>query len=309
MPPLHDGLICVLGGTGFLGRRIVRRLRDRGYAVRIASRHPEHARSPVAGERSQAVWADIEDAGGLAAALTGARGVVNAVSLYVERGRRTFHSIHVEGAKRVAREARRAGVERLIHVSGIGADSRSDSPYIRSRGEGELAVRSAFPGATIVRPAVMFAPDDAFLTTMLTLLRKLPVFPMFGSGSTRLQPAHVEDVAEAIALAFGQDRRLYELGGPRVYSYEELLRTIAQRAGLRPVLLPVPFVAWQTLAWVSEVLPHPPVTRNQVELMRIDSVTGSEPGFEALGISPRPLEGVVDLILSGDAPEAKAGAT
>ena len=155
----------------------------------------------------------------------------------------------------------------------------------------------------------MFAPDDAFLTTMLTLLRKLPVFPMFGSGSTRLQPAHVEDVAEAIAWAFGQDRRLYELGGPRVYSYEELLRTIAQRAGLRPVLLPVPFVAWQTLAWVSEVLPHPPVTRNQVELMRIDSVTGSEPGFEALGISPRPLEGVVDLILSGDAPEAKAGAT
>jgi uncharacterized protein YbjT (DUF2867 family) len=306
MPSLRNGLICVFGGTGFLGRRIVRRLRDHGHTVRIASRHPERARSPIADERLEPVRADIEEEGSLVAALADAQGVVNAVSLYVERADATFRSVHVEGAARVAREARCAGVERLIHVSGIGTDPGSDSPYIRSRGEGELAVKSAFPDATIVRPAVMFGPDDAFLNTTLALLRRLPAFPMFGNGRTKLQPADVEDVAEAIARAFGQHRALYELGGPRIYAYEDLLRTIAQKAGLKPLLVPVPFSLWRALAWTAELLPNPPVTRNQVELMRIDTIAGSEPGFEALGISPRPLEDVLDLILSGGAADGKA---
>jgi uncharacterized protein YbjT (DUF2867 family) len=304
MPPVQEGPICVLGGTGFLGRRIVRHLHDHGHTVRIASRHAERARSAIADERLQPVRADIEDEVSLIAALAGTQGVVNAVSLYVERASATFRSVHVDGAARVAREARHAGVERLIHVSGIGADPHSSSPYIRSRGEGELAVKSAFPAATIVRPAVMFGPDDAFLNTTLTLLRRLPAFPMFGNGKTRLQPADVEDVADAIARAFSEVRSLYELGGPRIYTYEDLLRKIAERAGLRPVLVPVPFLLWQSLAWVAELLPRPPVTRNQVELMRIDTVVAAEPGFAALGISPRPLEDVLDLILSGGAPPA-----
>jgi uncharacterized protein YbjT (DUF2867 family) len=304
MLSLRNGPICVLGGTGFLGRRIVRRLRDHGHTVRIASRHAEPVRSAIADERLQPVRADIEDEVSLIEALAGTQGVVNAVSLYVERASTTFRSVHVEGAARVAREARRAGVERLIHVSGIGADPHSSSPYIRSRGEGELEVKSAFPAATIVRPAVMFGPDDAFLNTTLTLLRRLPAFPMFRNGKTRLQPADVEDVAEAIARAFSEVRPLYELGGPRIYPYEDLLRRIAERAGLRPVLVPVPFLLWQSLAWVAELLPRPPITRNQVELMRIDTVVASEPGFAALGISPRALEDVLDQILSGGASPA-----
>src|ERR1700694_2758330 len=238
MLSLRNALICVLGGTGFLGRRIVRRLRDHGHAVRIASRHPERARSPIANERLQSVRADIADEGSLVAALAGTQGVVNAVSLYVERENATFRSVHVSGAARVAREAHRAGVERLIHVSGIGADPCSNSPHIRSSGEGELAVKSAFPDATIVRPAVMFGPDDAFLNTSLTLLRRLPAFPMFGNGRTKLQPADGEDVAEAIARAFGERRPLYELGGPRIYAYEDLLRTIFQKDGFQPTLCP-----------------------------------------------------------------------
>jgi uncharacterized protein YbjT (DUF2867 family) len=306
MLSLRDGLICVLGGTGFLGRRIVRRLLDHGYAVRVASRHPERTRSSIADERLEPVRADLDEEGSLAAALAGAQGVVNAVSLYVERGDATFRSVHVEGAARVATVACRIGVARLIHVSGIGADPGASSPYIRSRGEGELAVKSAFPQATIVRPAVMFGPDDGFLNPMLTLLRRLPAFPMFGDGRTRLQPADVEDVAEAIARAFAHDRPLYELGGPRIYAYEDLLRTIARKAGLKPVLLPVPFPLWQALAWAAELLPHPPLTRNQVALMRLDHIAGSDPGFEALGISPRPLEDVLDLILSGGAAGANA---
>jgi uncharacterized protein YbjT (DUF2867 family) len=305
---LRNGLICVFGGTGFLGRRIVGRLRDHGYTVRIASRRPERNRSPIADERLQSVRADIADDGSIAAALAGARGAVNAVSLYAERGKTTFRSVHVEGAERVAREARRAGVEHLIHTSGIGADPGSSSPYIRSRGEGELAVKSAFPPATIVRPAVMFGPDDAFLSTLLTLLRSLPAFPLFGDGSTKLQPADVEDVAEAIARALAQDGTLYELGGPRIYAYADLLRTIAGKAGLKPVLLPVPFSVWQAMAWGAELLPHPPVTRSQVELMRIDTIAGSEPGFRALGISPRRLEDLVDLILCGGAAHTDATA-
>jgi uncharacterized protein YbjT (DUF2867 family) len=163
--------------------------------------------------------------------------VVNAVSLYVEHGRETFHSVHVESAQRVAAQAHRAGVERLVHVSGIGSDAASPSLYIRKRGDGELAVRAAFADVTIVRPAVMFGPDDAFLTTILKLLRRLPIYPMFGRGLTRLQPAYVDDVAEATAMVFqGTERHAitYECGGPRVYSYKEFLRAVAHEAGLRP---------------------------------------------------------------------------
>ena len=192
--------VTVFGGTGFLGRRIVRHLRSREFPVRIASRHPDrgHRQFGPDDPQLQSVGANIHDERSVADALAGAYGVVNAVSLYVEHGQETFHSVHVESAQRVAAQAHRAGVERLVHVSGIGADAASPSRYIRKRGEGELAVRAAFADALFVRPAVMFGPDDAFLTTILKLLRQLPIYPMFGRGRTRLQPAYVEDVAEAI---------------------------------------------------------------------------------------------------------------
>ena len=170
--------------------------------VRVASRHPERAPSLLGpdGAGAEMVEADVQDEASVASALAGAFGTVNAVSLYVERGgRNTFRAVHVEAAARVARLAREAAVERLVHVSGIGADAASASGYIRARGEGEAAVREAFPGASLVRPSVMFGPDDHFLTTLVGLLRILPIYPLFGWGQTRLQPVHVEDVAEAIA--------------------------------------------------------------------------------------------------------------
>src|SRR5438477_6620577 len=197
----NDRTVTVFGGTGFLGRRIVRHLRSRGFPVRIASRHPDQGHRLFGRDdpQLQSVGADIHDERSVAEALAGAYGVVNAVSLYVEHGQETFHSVHVESAQRLAAQARRARVERLAHVSGIGSDPASPSLYIRKRGEGELAVRAAFADATLIRPAVMFAPDDAFLTVVLELLRRLPIYPMFGRGLTRLQPAYVGDVAEAIA--------------------------------------------------------------------------------------------------------------
>jgi NADH dehydrogenase len=234
------------------------------------------------------------------AALAGAYGVVNAVSLYVERGLETFHSVHVESAQRVAAQARRAGVERLVHLSGIGADAASPSPYIRRRGEGEMAVRAAFDDAFVVRPAVMFGPDDAFLTTILKLLRRLPIYPMFGRGNMRLQPVYVEDVAVAIARIMCRAEThptIFELGGPRVYSYAQLLEAVAREAGLAPVLIPIPIAAWHALALVSEVLPHPPITRNQVELLQIDTVSSRDmPGFAELGISPRSIEAILQTM-------------
>ena len=204
--------VTVFGGTGFLGRRIVRHLRYREFPVRIASRHPDrgHRQFGPDDPQLQSVEANIHDERSVADALAGAYGVVNAVSLYLERGQETFHSVHVESAQRVAAQAHRAGVERLVHVSGIGADAASPSRYIRKRGEGELAVRAAFADALFVRPAVMFGPDDAFLTTILKLLRQLPIYPMFGRGRTRLQPAYVEDVAEAVARVMQASRDAFD---------------------------------------------------------------------------------------------------
>ena len=298
-----DRVVTVFGGTGFLGRRIVRHLRLHGFCVRVASRHPDrgHALGPDDAQL-RAVKADVRDQRLVADALADAYGAVNAVSLYLERGLETFHSVHVESAQRVAAQAQRAGVRRLVHVSGIGADPRSQSLYIRKRGEGELAVREAFAEAILIRPAVMFGRDDAFLTTILKLLNRLPLFPMFGNGQMRLQPINVEDVGEAITKILQREQtgpNMFECGGPSVYSYEELLRVVANAAGIKPILLPVPIAAWGALAWISEMLPSPPITRNQVELMQIDSTSMQGiPGLEELGISPHSVEEMLQDLLS-----------
>src|SRR5205807_7727856 len=233
----------VFGGTGFLGRRVVRRLREAGFAVRIAARHPERGRSLSAdGEPGIAsIRADINEESSVAAAITGSYAVVNAVSLYVERGKDTFRSVHVEAAARVARSAAEAGVPRLVHVSGIGADASSPSAYIRSRGEGEVAVLRAFATATLIRPAVMFGPDDAFVAPLLSMLRRLPAFPLFGNGGTRLQPVYpvyVEDIGEAVAriMRLPATEQIYELAGPQVYDYRSLLLMLGESLGRERLL-------------------------------------------------------------------------
>jgi NADH dehydrogenase len=296
-------IVVVFGGTGFLGRRVVLHLCNHGFSVRVASRHPNRGCElfGLDDREFESIEANIHDDRSVANAIVGAYGVVNAVSLYIERGRETFHSVHVEAARRLANEARRAGVERFVHVSGIGSDVTSNSLYIRKRGEGEVVVRSAFTDATLIRPAVMFGPDDAFLNPILKLLGKLPIYPMFGRGLTRLQPAYVEDVAEAIARALRRvdlDAMVFECAGPRVYTYEQLLRTVAREAAIRPTLIPMPFSVWHALAWLAESLPYPPVTRNQVELMQVDTVSSPKmPGFEELEILPRSVEEIIAEIL------------
>jgi uncharacterized protein YbjT (DUF2867 family) len=226
---------------------------------------------------------------------------VNAVSLYVEHGWETFQSVHVAAAQRVATQARKAGVQQLTHVSGIGSDVRSRSKYIQARGEGELAVQSAFPEATLIRPAVMFGPSDAFVTPIAGLVKRLPVYPMFGGGKTRLQPAFVEDVARAITTTTqrGEARgKTFQCAGPRIYTYEELLKTVAAAMQVHARLLPVPFAAWHIIAGIGEWLPSPPITRNQVELMEVDNVASpGAAGFAELGIVPRSLEEILPTVL------------
>ena len=319
--------VTVFGGSGFLGRRIVERLAGAGYDVRVGVRHPERAsfdgrpgRNDRAGGhdggdgssgngasdgngrsgrsgRIELVRADVWDESTVAPAVKGAASVINTVGHYVEKSGATFDAIHGRGALNVARQAKAAGAERLIHISGLGADPASDSPYVRARGIGENLVTEAFEGVTILRPSVIFGPGDAFLNRLAAMGRQTPVLPLFGTGGTRLQPVFVGDVAEAcekvLAVPSSQGR-VYELGGPRVYAYEELVRLVLDRAGARTALIPVPFLVWDVLTAALALLPNPPLTRDQVKLMKRDNVVGSEAlTLDDLGIRPVLLEEVL----------------
>jgi uncharacterized protein YbjT (DUF2867 family) len=292
--------MTVFGGTGFLGRRLVLRLAAEGVSVRVAVRHPDPARSALrtAGLNQITLFsADVRDQTSVAAAVAGADAVVNAVSAYVEKDGVTFEAVHEQGAETVAREAATAGVARLVLVSGIGADPRSGFPYIRARGRGEVAVQQAFPGATIVRPGAMFGPGDALFMTLADLARLLPALPLIGGGRTRLQPAYVEDVAEAITRILADPEtagHTYELAGPGVCTMRELVEMTLRLTGRRRLLVPIPFAVAAVQARLFEFLPSPPLTTSQVDLLRTDNVaSGVLPGFRELGIEPKGVEEVV----------------
>ena len=290
----------VFGGAGFLGRRLVRRLAAEGATVRVAVRRSDRAQSALhaAGlDRVTICSADVRDQASVAAAVAGADAVVNAVSAYVEKGEVTFESVHERGAGTVAREAAAAGVARLVLVSGIGANPESASPYIRARGRGELVVQQEFPGATIVRPGAMFGPGDGLFGTLADIARLLPVVPLIGGGRTRLQPAYVEDAAEAIVRILadrGTAGRTYELAGPAVYTLRELVGFVQRLIGRPPLVVPVPFAVAEVLAQLFELLPSPPLTTSQVDLLKADNVaSGTLPGFQELDIRPKAVEEIV----------------
>jgi uncharacterized protein YbjT (DUF2867 family) len=292
--------VSVFGGTGFFGRRLVRRLAAEGATLRIAVRSPDRARNILGAadlDRVTIFRADVRDQASVAAAVAGADAVVNAVSAYVEKPGVTFESVHEQGAKTVAQESAAAGVARLVLVSGIGADPKSQSPYIRARGRGELIVRQAFPSATIVRPSAMFGPGDALFGTLADIVRLLPVVPLIGGGRTRLQPVYVEDVAEAIVRMLadrGTAAQTYELAGPGVYTLRELVGFALRLIDKRRLLLPLPFVMAEMQARLFEFLPSPPLTTSQVDLLRMDNLaSGALPGFRDLDIRPQAIEDIV----------------
>ena len=292
--------VTVFGGTGFLGRAVVARLIAEGARVRVAARHPDNSAQPAGVE---AVVADLRDADSVARAVADADWVVNAVGLYLESRGETFQAIHVEGARTVAAAAH-GTAQALVHISGIGADLASESSYVRARAAGEIAVREAFPEATILRPSVLFGPEDSFFNSLARIARLLPAFPLFGDGRTQLQPVYVEDVAAAVArsLSLPEARgRVYELGGKQSYSYRALIELLLRQTGIRRPLLPLPFAVWEAQARLLSLFPRAPITRDQIALMRKDNVADPElPGFAELGLEPAAVEEILASYIGPD---------
>jgi NADH dehydrogenase len=302
---MRNRLYTIFGGTGFIGRYVVERLAERGARIRVVSRSPRtrgHHLQPLGSVDQIVVQSvDLGSEAALRQVVADAAGVVNLIGILYETGRQQF--IEVQGALpgRIARAARAEGVERFVQISAIGADPASASAYARSKAEGERRVREAFPEATILRPSIVIGPEDGFFNRFAALARLLPALPLIGGGETRFQPVYVGDVAQAVIAALERDDcrgRTYELGGPHTYTFAELMRYMLEVIGRRRVLMNVPFGLAQVQARMLELLPQPLLTRDQVELLKVDNVVA--PGaadLAALGIAATPIELVVPRYL------------
>ena len=298
-------LVTVFGGSGFLGRYVVAELAKRGYLVRVAVRRPEAALFlKPAGDVGQItpVAANLRNARSVEAAVAGAWGVINLVGLLYERGRQRYAAIHVEGARRAAAAAKAAGAERFIQVSAIGADPNAPAAYARTKAAGEAAVLDAFPDATIIRPSILFGPEDDFFNRFAAMARFLPALPLIGGGHTRFQPVYVADVAAAIASAIENPAtraRTYELGGPRILTFKQLIELLLKEIDRRRLLLPLPFALARLEAAFLELLPVPPLTRDQVRLLERDNVvTHGALTLADLGVTATALELILPTYLA-----------
>ncbi|MAC38895.1 MAG: complex I NDUFA9 subunit family protein [Oceanicaulis sp.] len=306
---LRDEIITVFGGSGFVGRHVVRALAREGYRVRVASRRPHIAQDlrvmGVVGQ-VQLVQANLRVPASVERALEGASGVVNLVGVLNENGRQTFTRLHAQGAKTVAEAAAAAGIERLVHISAIGADAESASRYARTKAEGEAAVRKALPGATVLRPSIVFGTDDGFFNRFGAMARFVPALPLFGGGKTRFQPVFAGDVAAAVVKALQSDTargETFELGGPGIYTFEQLMRFILDEIDRPRLLLPLPWAAGQVIAMLSEmaaILPfvQPVITRDQLTQLKRDNVVADGAKTLAdLGIEPETVDAIVPSYL------------
>jgi NADH dehydrogenase len=297
--------ITVFGGSGFIGRHLVRRLAARDWIVRAAVRDPVRAEflKPMGGVgQIVPIRASITDDRAVQAAVAGADAVVNLVGILYERPGRTFQQIHAEAPGRLARAAAAAGVRRLVHVSAIGADPAAEAAYARTKGAGEAAVRAAFPAATIMRPSVVFGPEDGLFNRFAAMAKLSPFLPLIGGGRTKFQPVYVGNVAAAIERALEDaacQGKTYELGGPRIYTFREMMEVLLAEIGRHRRLLDVPWRWAELQGAILEKLPlPPPLTRDQVLLLKHDNVVG--PGaltLADLGITPTALEVILPTYL------------
>ncbi|HEU0161934.1 MAG TPA: complex I NDUFA9 subunit family protein [Rhizomicrobium sp.] len=301
---MNSRLVTVFGGSGFLGRHTVRALAKAGWRIKVATRHPGRGfflRPLGAVGQIDFVKCDITDADAVAQALNGSDAVVNLCGILFEGGHQTFDDVQANGAANIAAAAAAAGVTALVHVSAIGADLESASDYAVTKAEGEKAVREAFPDAVILRPSIVFGPEDGFFNKFAGLARFLPVLPLIGGGHTRFQPVFVGDVARAIVTALTSDAargRTYELGGPGTYSFKELLQLILRETGRRRLLLPLPFSLATIQAAFLGLLPRPVLTMDQVRLLKSDNVVSPTAArLSDLGIVPTSVEAVVPSYL------------
>ncbi len=293
----------VFGGSGFIGRYVVQRLAQKGYVVRVAVRYPASAGflKPM-GAVGQIVplYASLTNEPTVHRAVQGADLVVNLVGILAEYRAGDFQRIHVEGPERIARLAAASGVLQLVHMSAIGADPASPSRYGASKAAGEAAVRQAFPGATILRPSIVFGQEDRFFNRFAGMAQMLPVMPVI-CGATRFQPVYVGDVADAVMAALGladAAGALFELGGPRVWTFRELLAYVLEQTARRRPMINVPMWLARLQARLAELLPSKPFTRDQLLMLQRDTVVEpGMPGLPELGIVPTPVEMVVPSYL------------
>jgi len=322
---MNRKVVTIFGGTGFVGRQLVYRLASRGAEVRVAARNFDAASHlKMAGDIGQVVpiQTDVTDAVQVANAVAGASDVINLVGIIYERGQRTFQRMHVDAALNIAQASSNAKVKRLVHMSALGADANSPAEYARTKAAGERAVLETFKRATIFRPSVIFGADDNFFNLFAGLMRFTPFMPVFGApalptvsfggkgaidinffgkGGCKFQPVFVCDITEALARVL-EDRAsegiTYELGGPRVYSFKEIIEVLLAVTERRRIFVPIPYGIAAAKAIFLQLLPKPLLTLDQVNLLRVDNVvSGHAPGFDDLEICPKAAEAILPTYL------------
>jgi uncharacterized protein YbjT (DUF2867 family) len=282
---MANELIVVFGGSGFVGRYVVKQLARKGYRVRVPMRRPHLGQDlRVLGDVGQIhlMQANVRFPESLAAALEGADGVVNLVGVLREQGRQDFTAMHVDAAAAIADAAKTAGITKLVHISSIGADAGARAKYARSKAQGEAAVRARVPTATLLRPSIVFGAEDNFFNRFADMAKFSPFLPLVGGGKTQFQPVHVQDVADSVVAALARTDtagRTYELGGPKVYSFRQLLDFVQATISRKRLYLSLPFFIAGPLGMLfsagSRVLPlAPPITGDQVTLLKRDNIVG-----------------------------------
>ena len=296
-------LVTVFGGTGFLGRHTVRALARSGWRIKVAARRPARGfflRPLGTVGQIDFVKCDVSDADSVAAAVAGCDAVVNLCGILFQHGQ-TFEDVQADGPANIGAAAAAAGVTTVVHVSAIGADSESASEYAVTKAEGEARLRAAFPDAIILRPSVIFGPEDGFFNKFAEMARFLPALPLIGGGKTLFQPVFVGDVANAIVTTLDSNTapgRTYELGGPTIYSFRQLMQVILDTTGRKRLLLPLPFGLAMWKAFFLQFLPNPLLTPDQVRLLRHDNVVApAAAGFAELGIAPTTVEAEIPAYL------------
>jgi len=301
---MNNSRVTIFGGSGLLGRYAVRAFAQAGWRIKVGVRHPNlaHYLSPM-GQVGQILVtrADVRDADAVAAAVKGADAVVNLVGILHPTGGQSYNSIHVEAPRTIGRAAKAAGVSALAHVSTMNIDVDSQSAYARSKAEGEIALREEFPQATLIKPSLVFGPEDQFFNKFAGLARLLPFLPLIGGGHTKFQPVFAGDVADAIVKCAGDPAtrgKAYELGGPAVYSFKDMLKLILRETGRARPLIPIPFWLASIQALFLQFLPGKLLTPDQVKFLKTDNVV--TPGaltLANLGVIPDSLEAVVPAYL------------
>ncbi|MEQ1789717.1 MAG: complex I NDUFA9 subunit family protein [Rickettsiales bacterium] len=302
---MEQRVITILGGTGFLGRYVVQRLARAGFRLRVISRNPEAALELKAtGNVGQItlIAGNINNPESYVTALNGSYGVINLTGILFERGNQKFSSIHSLGAEKLAIAAKAAGVKRFIHISALGIDHEFGSSYARSKLLGERAVLSSFPEATVLRPSIIFGAEDNFFNKFAKMASISPALPLIGGGKTLFQPVYVDDIAHAIEVCLQKDEtqgQIYELGGERIYSFKQILEYILKLTGKKRLLITLPFGLASFIAKIAEFCPNPPLTRDQVKLLKYNNTVNPDAKtFADLEITPTSAEVIIPEYLS-----------